>query len=202
MTKLSYTIRDPELQKLRLVAKQSLKFLDAFGLSSQDHLVGFRRHSHQVSDSIIILDSIEMMDKPANRQRFTMMFFPNQSVFANFAGDKRPRVGRKVYSGIALAVLAACPRSPFAFMRQMQVAACCAPAPLARNPFAALAAPRGVVVSPLELRVAPPATTRPWVNQRTAVRARVTISQSPSPDTIHFICVSHITIVPYGGEYV
>jgi len=71
------------LEKLVLIIKKSLKFLNTLCLSFKNKIMFFIRKSLQILRTIIIFNSIQMMNNPTFRQWFTISFFPNKYVFKN-----------------------------------------------------------------------------------------------------------------------
>lgn len=73
------------LEKLPLPMQSGFKLLYSFGFSLKQEPVFFVRQSYQINWSIIVSDSVQMVDNPAFRQGLVMCSFPYQNVFSNIA---------------------------------------------------------------------------------------------------------------------
>lgn len=71
------------LNKLGLSVKLSFKFLNSFCFSRKDKMMFSIWQSYQILMSIIIPNPIQVMNYPATRQRFPIIFLPNQNMFKN-----------------------------------------------------------------------------------------------------------------------
>ena len=89
------------LKELLLTFKQSLKFLDAFSLRLKDKVVFLAWQAHQISRSIIIPDSVQMMNMPSLWQKLIVYLFPNEQMFC-YVSLKSLWVSRAIYKNISI----------------------------------------------------------------------------------------------------
>jgi len=68
-----------------LIIKQSLKLLYSLSLSLKDKVVLLVRQGYQIARSIIVLNSVKVMNNPAFRQRFAVSFFPYKDMLKDVA---------------------------------------------------------------------------------------------------------------------
>lgn len=67
--------------KLHLPIKRSLKFLYSFSFSLENKTMFHIRQGNKITKTIIIFDTIQMMNYPTFWQQSAICFFPNQSMF-------------------------------------------------------------------------------------------------------------------------
>ncbi len=75
--------RNWKLYQLRLIIKQSLKFLDTLCFSFKQQKMFFIRQYLKICRSVITLNSVQMMDYPSLWHWFAMNLFPNKDMFKN-----------------------------------------------------------------------------------------------------------------------
>ena len=95
---------------MALIVKQGFKFLDALGLSSKQEVMLFTGHSYEITRSIVIWDSIKVMNYPSIGQRFAVSLFPNQYMFKYISLLGSSVVNRLHNSNVSISIL-----SPSAF---------------------------------------------------------------------------------------
>lgn len=66
-----------------MIIKQCLKLLNTLGFSLKNKVVFLIREGYQISRSVVILDSIQVVNEPTFRQAFVIRFFPNHNMFLN-----------------------------------------------------------------------------------------------------------------------
>lgn len=71
------------LNQLTLPIQKSLKFLDAFCFGIKYAFMFPVWQSYQIFNSIIVFDTIKMVNYPSFRQQFSISIFPNHSMFSN-----------------------------------------------------------------------------------------------------------------------
>jgi len=74
---------DRALKQLGLSVDQCFKFLDTFSFGSQYEKMFSTWHTCQIRGSVIIFDSVKMMDVPTFRQWLTVNRFPYKNMFFN-----------------------------------------------------------------------------------------------------------------------
>lgn len=67
------------------MVEQSLKFLNTLCLSIKNEIMFPIRQSHKISRSIVMFDSVKMVNNPTIRQRLSISFFPNKNMLHNIA---------------------------------------------------------------------------------------------------------------------
>lgn len=87
-----YAPNEIRLNKLSLTLEQGFKFLNTLRLRLKKKVMFLARESCQVAESIIITDTIEVVDYPARRQRLAVSFFPDKYVFLDISSCIRPVV--------------------------------------------------------------------------------------------------------------
>jgi len=73
------------LEQLCLAVKSRFEFLNSLAHSLKQELMFLVGQGHEVSRAIITLDSVEMMDYPTVRKRFTVSLLPYQNMLSNIA---------------------------------------------------------------------------------------------------------------------
>ena len=92
------------LEQLSLILKQGFKLLNSPRFSLKDMIMLPTRQPHEISETIVVFDAIEMMNNPAFRKWFTMRNLPNQPMFHNITSLIGSGVIRLVNIDIAFAV--------------------------------------------------------------------------------------------------
>lgn len=69
------------LEQLALLSKQCLQFLDALCLSLKEKIMFTAGHRYEVFGSVIIPNTIKMMNNPSFRQWLVMNLLPHQNMF-------------------------------------------------------------------------------------------------------------------------
>ncbi len=81
------------LNELPLLLKQSFKFLNAFCFSLEQQFMFLVLHRYQIYNSVIIRDTVKVMDYPSFWQRFSINFLPNYYMFKNIIPNLPGMVG-------------------------------------------------------------------------------------------------------------
>lgn len=77
-----------ELKNLGLSIKESFKFLNTLPHSRDQKGMLLAWHSYQIDGAIIVFNTIEMVNKPAFRDRLTMGLLPYKSVLRNISSSR------------------------------------------------------------------------------------------------------------------
>lgn len=64
-----------------MTIKQCFKFSDTLSFSNEYSIVSQCRQSHQIAGSIVIFNSVQMMNNPTIRQWFAISLLPNKDMF-------------------------------------------------------------------------------------------------------------------------
>lgn len=81
--------------------KQSLKFLNTFSFSLENKIMLLVGQSHKVTYSIVVLDSIEMVNNPTIGEQLIICGLPDNDMFSDIAITIGTRVVRAEYQNIA-----------------------------------------------------------------------------------------------------
>ena len=73
------------LEKLLLMIKQGLQFLNSFCFSLQNKSVFLFRQGNKIINPVICFDTIKMVNNPSFGQGFVMGSFPNKNMFSNIS---------------------------------------------------------------------------------------------------------------------
>ncbi len=92
------------LDKLALLPKQRLEFLDALGFSSHYRSVLPIRESDEVDRSVVSLLAVQVVNDPAVRQDCVVGLLPNNDVLLNVPARGCPRMVRGVDGDVSLIV--------------------------------------------------------------------------------------------------
>ena len=87
-------------KELSLTVKQGFKFLDALGLRLKDEGMMLSRESDKIYRSVILFDTIQVMNYPALRQCFVVRSLPDKYMLINITALVRPWVLWPITRGI------------------------------------------------------------------------------------------------------
>ena len=88
------------LNKLILMVEESLQFLNAFCFSLKKEIMFVIGHSYQVLWSVIVSNTIEVMNYPSLWQRFLVSLFPDKNVLKDITISRCSMVFRHIYLDI------------------------------------------------------------------------------------------------------
>ncbi len=191
-----------------MTIKQGFKFLDAFSFSLKHKIMLLVGQTEQVLGSVIILDTIKMMDYPSLRQRFAVSFFPDKNMLTNIAISISSLMVRSMNKDISRAsYLPTFPIMMFGFPLNQMCYFAIRPSSFLLATLTSLGEPstnRFATIntefrnySSFSFVSAIRATDRTPMNHFPTIEAGVFILF-----LILYLCLIHITIIPYFYQYI